>query len=135
MRADVLARLVAPGPFPKRVTLLYRALPAAAASRVLQQEVNAAVFRSRFRRRTGRDEIARESCDSARARQAAAEEMELRRPWTPEQCGSTRMVPRRGACRAAQLTASVQIRLTCCVMAAVLDSSDIRRCRYAGFRQ
>ncbi|WUH97664.1 hypothetical protein OHR68_29655 [Spirillospora sp. NBC_00431] len=74
VRSDVLARLVAPGPFPKRVTLLYRALPAAAASRVLQQEVNAAAFRSQFRRRTGRDETARDTWDAARARQAAAEE-------------------------------------------------------------
>lgn len=74
VRSDVLARLVAPGPFPKRVTLLYRALPAAAASRVLQQEVNAAAFRAQFRRRTGRDETARDSWDAARARQAAAEE-------------------------------------------------------------
>ncbi|WP_243723358.1 SCO6880 family protein [Actinomadura sp. 7K507] len=74
VRSDVLARLVAPGPFPKRVTLQYRALPAAAASRVLQQEVNAAAFRTQFRRRTGRDETARDSWDSARARQAAAEE-------------------------------------------------------------
>ncbi|WP_307800134.1 SCO6880 family protein [Actinomadura nitritigenes] len=74
VRSDILARLVAPGPFPKRVTLQYRALPAAAASRVLQQEVNAAAFRAQFRRRTGRDETARDSWDSARARQAAAEE-------------------------------------------------------------
>ncbi|MFA1546113.1 SCO6880 family protein [Actinomadura chokoriensis] len=74
VRSDVLARLVAPGPFPKRVTLQYRALPAAAASRVLQQEVNAAAFRAQFRRRTGREETARDSWDAARARQAAAEE-------------------------------------------------------------
>ncbi|MFA1551747.1 SCO6880 family protein [Actinomadura chokoriensis] len=74
VRSDVLARLVAPGPFAKRVTLQYRALPATAASRVLQQEVNAAAFRAQFRRRTGRDETARDSWDSARARQAAAEE-------------------------------------------------------------
>ncbi|MGI5325076.1 SCO6880 family protein [Actinomadura nitritigenes] len=74
VRSDVLARLVAPGPFPKRVTLQYRALAAGAASRVLQQEVNAAAFRAQFRRRTGRDETARDSWDSARARQAAAEE-------------------------------------------------------------
>ncbi|MGW3769940.1 SCO6880 family protein [Actinomadura verrucosospora] len=74
VRSDVLARLVAPGPFPKRVTLQYRALPAAAASRVLQQEVSAAAFRAQFRRRTGRDETARDSWDAARARQAAAEE-------------------------------------------------------------
>ncbi|MBO2447146.1 hypothetical protein J4573_08615 [Actinomadura barringtoniae] len=74
VHADVLSRLVAPGPFPKRITLQYRALPAAAASRVLQQEVNAAAFRAQFRRRTGRDETARDTWDSARARQAAAEE-------------------------------------------------------------
>ncbi|MER6808083.1 SCO6880 family protein [Spirillospora sp. NPDC000708] len=74
VRSDILARLVAPGPFPKRVTLQYQALPAAAASRVLQQEVNAAAFRAQFRRRTGRDETARDSWDSARARQAATEE-------------------------------------------------------------
>ncbi|MDL4770736.1 SCO6880 family protein [Actinomadura xylanilytica] len=74
VRSDVLARLVAPGPFPKRVTLQYRVLPAAAASRTLQQEVNAAAFRAQFRRRTGRDETARDTWDSARARQAAAEE-------------------------------------------------------------
>ncbi|MFG2006162.1 SCO6880 family protein [Spirillospora sp. NPDC048911] len=74
VHSDVLARLVSPGPFPKRITLQYQALPAAAASRVLQQEVNAAAFRAQFRRRTGRDETARDSWDTARARQAAAEE-------------------------------------------------------------
>ncbi|MGI8333649.1 SCO6880 family protein [Actinomadura scrupuli] len=74
VRSDVLACLVAPGPYPKRVTLQYRALPAAAASRTLQQEVNAAAFRAQFRRRTGRDETARDAYDTARARQAAGEE-------------------------------------------------------------
>ncbi|MFC4906945.1 SCO6880 family protein [Actinomadura gamaensis] len=74
VRSDILAGLVAPGPFPKRITLQYRALPAAAASRLVQQEVNAASFRAQFRRRTGRDETARDSIDAARARQAAAEE-------------------------------------------------------------
>ena len=74
VHSDVLARLMAPGPFPKRVTLQYRAFPAAVASRQLQQEVNAAAFRAQFRRRTGRDETARDSWDSARARQAASEE-------------------------------------------------------------
>ena len=65
---------MAPGPYVKRVTLQYRALRAADASRVLQQEVNAAAFRSQVRRRTGRDETARDARDSARARQAASEE-------------------------------------------------------------
>ena len=72
--SDVLARLVAPGAYPKRVALQYRPFPAAEATRVLQAEVNAAQFREVYRRRTGRDETARDSADQARARQAAAEE-------------------------------------------------------------
>jgi hypothetical protein len=72
--ADVLARLVAPGRFPKRVSLQYRPFPAADATRVLEAEVNAAQFRTLYKRRTGRDETARDSYDQARARQAAAEE-------------------------------------------------------------
>lgn len=74
VHSDILACLVAPSAHAKRVTLQYRALSAAAASRVLQQEVNAASFRAQLRRRSGRDETARDAYDSARARQAAAEE-------------------------------------------------------------
>jgi hypothetical protein len=72
--ADVLARLVTPGPYPKRVSLQYRPFPAAAATRVLESEVNAAAFRAHYRNRTGRDETARDAHDQARAQQAAAEE-------------------------------------------------------------
>ena len=72
--ADVLARLVAPGRYPKRVSLQYRPLPAAEATRMLEAEVNAAQFRAIYKRRTGRDETARDSHDQARVRQAAAEE-------------------------------------------------------------
>jgi hypothetical protein len=72
--SDVLARLIAPGPYPKRVSLQYRPFPAATAARVLENEVNAAAFRAHYRRRTGRDETARDAFDQARARQAAAEE-------------------------------------------------------------
>jgi hypothetical protein len=72
--ADVLARLVAPGRHPKRVSLQYRPFPAAEATRVLESEVNAAQFRAVYKHRTGRDETARDSADQARARQAAAEE-------------------------------------------------------------
>ncbi|MBA9002867.1 SCO6880 family protein [Thermomonospora cellulosilytica] len=74
VHSNVLARLVGPGPYPKRVTLQYRVLPAAQATKVLELEVNAASFRSAFRRKTGRDETARDAYDTARARQAAAEE-------------------------------------------------------------
>ena len=72
--AGVLARLLAPGPFPKRVSLQYRPLPAAEAARILESEVTAAQFRAVYRHRTGRDETARDAFDQARARQAAAEE-------------------------------------------------------------
>ena len=72
--ADVLSRLITPGPYPKRVSLQYRPFPATAATRVLEAEVNAATFRERYRNRTGRDETARDAHDQARARQAAAEE-------------------------------------------------------------
>ena len=72
--SDVLARVVVPGPYPKRVSLQYRPFPAATAARVLESEVNAASFRAHYRHRTGRDETARDAYDQARARQAAAEE-------------------------------------------------------------
>lgn len=72
--SSVLARLVAPGPYPKRVSVQYRPFPAATAARVLENEVNAASFRTHYRHRTGRDETARDAYDQARARQAAAEE-------------------------------------------------------------
>ena len=71
---DVLARLLAPGPFPKRVTLLYRPLPAGQAARIVEQEVNAAAFRSALRRSQHRDESARDATDRERAMRAAREE-------------------------------------------------------------
>jgi hypothetical protein len=72
--SDVLARLISPGPFPKRVSLQYRPLPAAAAATVLDSEVRAAQFRDEYHRRTRRDVTARDVHDHARARQAADEE-------------------------------------------------------------
>lgn len=72
--SDVLARLLAPGGYPKRVALQYRPLPAAAAARVLDNEVRAAEFRHEYSRRTRRDVTARDTHDHARARQAADEE-------------------------------------------------------------
>jgi len=71
---DVLARLLAPGPAPKRVTLLYRPLPAGQAARVVESEVNAAAFRSALRRTQRRDESARDATDRERALRAAREE-------------------------------------------------------------
>jgi hypothetical protein len=72
--ADVLARLLTPATYNKRVTLQYRPFPAQAATRVLENEVNAATFRRHYRYRTGRDETARDAYDTARAQQAASEE-------------------------------------------------------------
>lgn len=72
--SGVLARLAGPAPFVKRLTLQYRPLPAAAAARAIEAEVNAAGFRDAYRRKTGRDATARDSYDSDRAAQAAAEE-------------------------------------------------------------
>jgi hypothetical protein len=74
VHADVLARLVAPGLYPKRVTLQYRPLSAGAAARTLEHEVNAAAFRAEVGRRQGRDATARDLADQERARRAAAEE-------------------------------------------------------------
>lgn len=74
VHADVLARLTAPGVWPKRVTLQFRPLPAAAATRVLENEVRAAEFRQEYARRTHRDATARDAFDHARVRQAAMEE-------------------------------------------------------------
>jgi hypothetical protein len=74
VRADVLARLLSPGPWPKRVSLQYRPLPATAAAATLDSEVRAADFRREYSLRTRRDVTARDSHDNARARQAADEE-------------------------------------------------------------
>jgi hypothetical protein len=72
--SSVLARLLGPGSYPKRVSLQYRPLPAATAAHTLDSEVQAAQFRSEYARRTHRDVTARDAHDQARARQAADEE-------------------------------------------------------------
>ena len=72
--SDVLTRLVSPGRFPKRVTMLYRPLSAGDAARVLEGQVNAAAFRDAYRRAQKRDETARDAADRDQARRAAQEE-------------------------------------------------------------
>lgn len=72
--SDVLTRLLSPGRFPKRVTLLYRPLSAGAPARVLESQVNAAAFRDAYRRAQKRDETARDAADREQARRAAQEE-------------------------------------------------------------
>ncbi|WP_052668051.1 SCO6880 family protein [Nitriliruptor alkaliphilus] len=72
--SDVLGYLLAPGRWPKRVSLLLRPLPASQATRVLEDQVQAASFRTRWRQQTGRDTTAREEQDADQATQAAREE-------------------------------------------------------------
>jgi len=74
VHADVLARLLAPGPYPKRVTVIYRPLPAGEAARIVEAEVNAAHFRQAYNRSQRRDESARDLADRERALGAAREE-------------------------------------------------------------
>jgi hypothetical protein len=74
VHADVLARLLAPGPYPKRVTLLYRPFSAGDAARIVEREVNAAAFRDTLRAAQRRDENARDRADRERALRAAREE-------------------------------------------------------------
>ncbi len=72
--AGVLARLLSPGRFAKRVTLIYQPLSAGQAARVLEAQVNAAAFRDAYRRTQKRDESARDTADRLQAQRAAAEE-------------------------------------------------------------
>ena len=74
VHSDVLARLLAPGPFPKRITQIYRPFPAGQAARTVESEVNAAAFRSAYNRAKKRDESARDHADRERALQTAREE-------------------------------------------------------------
>jgi len=71
---NVLSRLLAPGKFARRVTILYRAYSAAEAAAKLEEQVNAAIFRQGIRRKQGIDEKARDLADRERATQAAREE-------------------------------------------------------------
>src|SRR5262249_32947022 len=71
VHADVLSRLLAPGPYPKRVSLVYRPFSAGEAARVTEREVNAASFRDALRAAQKRDENARDRADKERALRAA----------------------------------------------------------------
>lgn len=70
----VLARLLAPGDHPKRVSLLYRPLTAAQAAAEVERQVNAAQFRTAYRRARKLDPTARDLADHEQAAQAAREE-------------------------------------------------------------
>ena len=72
----VLIPLLAPGAFPRRVTLFYQPYPAEAAAAEVEREISNNAVRSAFARRTRRDETQRDRDDQARALQAAREEAE-----------------------------------------------------------
>jgi hypothetical protein len=74
VHADVLSRLLAPSPYPKRVSLIYRPFSAGEAARIVEREVNAAAFRDALRAAQRRDENARDRADKERALRAAREE-------------------------------------------------------------
>ena len=72
--SDVLARLISPGRYGKRVTLLLTPYPAQAAAQELDRQAQAAVFRAQVKTKSGRDRTARELTDEANAKAAAAQE-------------------------------------------------------------
>lgn len=69
-----LARLVGPTDYPKRVSLVYTPVPAHVAAREVDRQAEAAMFRSEYRRRLGRDQTARDQVDLQKARQTAHEQ-------------------------------------------------------------
>lgn len=72
--SNVLLRLLSPGRFARRVTLLYRVLDREEAGSLLQKERTAVEARAAYRARTKRDETARERKDRLLAHGAAEEE-------------------------------------------------------------
>jgi hypothetical protein len=71
---NVLLRLLSPGRYARRVTLLYRVLNRDEAGALLQKERTAVEARAAYRARTKRDESARERNDRLLAHGAAEEE-------------------------------------------------------------
>ncbi len=72
--SNVLLRLLSPGRYARRVTLLYRVLDREEAGSLLQKERTAVEARAAYRARTKRDESARERKDRMMAHGAAEEE-------------------------------------------------------------
>ncbi|MFJ5984424.1 SCO6880 family protein [Lentzea sp. NPDC092896] len=72
--STVLAPLVTPGRYHRRVAITYQPYPADAAAEVVTKEASGAGFRRQLRRRRGVDETARDRADEQRAVQATEEE-------------------------------------------------------------
>ncbi|MEU0670886.1 SCO6880 family protein [Streptomyces lavendulocolor] len=71
---DVLLKLLAPGAFMRRVTLVYRVLPTHEAQAVVEREINANEARAQYRQRTKRTSTRRERVDAEHAERTAVEE-------------------------------------------------------------
>ena len=74
--ARVLTPLLAPGPFPRRVTFLYQPFPAGRAAEHVEREITHTHVRRSWAARTRRDETQRDRDIAARAQQSAREEAE-----------------------------------------------------------
>ena len=74
MGAHTIARLLAPAAYASRITVVVAPVPAHVAAREVDRQAEAAVFRSQYRRRLGRDETARERLDVERAQRTAHEQ-------------------------------------------------------------
>lgn len=72
--ARVLTPLLAPGRWPRRVTLFYKPFTAEQAAHQVEAQIADLELRQGFARRTKRDETQRDRDDQAKARQAAREE-------------------------------------------------------------
>ncbi len=74
MSAHTLTRLLGPSDYVKRVCMVFEPVPAHEAAREVDRQTQAALFRSQYRRRLGRDETARDRLDVQRAQQTAHEQ-------------------------------------------------------------
>jgi hypothetical protein len=72
--SNVLAPLVTPGRYHRRVAITYQPYPADRAGDVVTREASGSSFRRQLRRRRGVDDTARDRADEQRAIQAAEEE-------------------------------------------------------------
>lgn len=71
---DVLTNLLGPGAYAKRVTVIYEPMRAAHAAKLVDDQVQAAHFKSILRHKTGKADSARDEADRVDAQRAAQEE-------------------------------------------------------------
>ncbi|PXX53888.1 hypothetical protein DFR70_1269 [Nocardia tenerifensis] len=74
VRHHILLKLVSPGKYYRRFSMVYRPYRAAAAAEIVEREIRAGTFRRLWNAKTKKDETQREHDDRARARKAAQEE-------------------------------------------------------------